>query len=114
MDRAQQQAFRVRLCQLREELQELEKLSADAGKPVQLDQAMVGRLSRIDAMQGAQMAQEATRRRQRQLSGIATALARIDSGDYGYCTLCDEDIAIGRLDIDPTYSLCIRCAEQAI
>ena len=114
MDRAQQQVFRVRLCQLREELQELEKLSADAGKPVQLDQSMVGRLSRMDAMQGAQMAQEATRRRQQQLSRIVTALARIDSGDYGYCTLCDEDIAIGRLDIDPTYSLCIRCAEQSI
>ena len=114
MDSAQQQVFRVRLCQLREELQELEKLSADAGKPVQLDQSMVGRLSRMDAMQGQQMAQEATRRRQQQLSRIATALARIDSGDYGYCTSCDEDIAIGRLDIDPTYSLCIRCAEQSI
>lgn len=114
MDRAQQQAFHLRLCELRDELQELEKLSADAGKPVQLDQSMVGRLSRMDAMQGAQMAQEATRRRQQQLNGIAAALARIERGDYGYCTLCDEDISIGRLNIDPTYSLCIRCAEKSI
>ena len=37
-----------------------------------------------------------------------------EAGDYGYCNLCDEDISVGRLGIDPTYSLCIRCAEKSI
>ncbi|MDB9952129.1 TraR/DksA family transcriptional regulator [Porticoccaceae bacterium] len=114
MDASVRETFRQQLLDLRRELQELEALSADASKPVQLDQSMVGRLSRIDAMQGAQMAQETSRRRQQQLTGIVGALARIDAGDYGYCTLCDEDISIGRLGIDPTYSLCILCAEKAV
>jgi DnaK suppressor protein len=65
-------------------------------------------------MQNAQMAQEASRRRQQQLARISGALARITAGEYGYCSLCDEDISIGRLGIDPTYSLCIRCAEKSI
>ena len=114
METSVQKNFRQQLLDLRSELQELEALSADACKPVELDQSMVGRLSRIDAMQGAQMAQEASRRRQQQLARIVGALARIASDDYGYCTLCDEDISIGRLGIDPTYSLCIHCAEKAI
>ena len=58
MDASVRETFRQQLLDLRRELQELEALSADASKPVQLDQSMVGRLSRIDAMQGAQMAQE--------------------------------------------------------
>lgn len=114
MDASVRESFRQQLLDLRSELQELETLSAEACKPVELDQSMVGRLSRIDAMQGAQMAQEASRRRQQQLARIVGALARIDSDDYGYCILCDEDISIGRLGIDPTYSLCIHCAEKAI
>ena len=114
MDASLQDSFRQQLLDLRSELQELQALSADACKPVELDQSMVGRLSRIDAMQGAQMAQEASRRRQQQLARLVGALDRIDAGDYGYCTLCDEDISIGRLGIDPTYSLCIHCAEKAV
>ena len=114
MSPAQAKDFRVRLLRLREELTDLETISAEARKPVALDQARVGRLSRIDAMQNAQMAQEASRRRQQQLARISGALARITAGEYGYCSLCDEDISIGRLGIDPTYSLCIRCAEKSI
>ena len=114
MDASAQEDFRLRLLALRLELQELEAMSADACKPVELDQSTVGRLSRIDAMQGAQIAQEASRRRQQQLGRIAGALARIEAGDYGYCSLCDEHISFGRLGIDPTYSLCIHCAEKSI
>jgi DnaK suppressor protein len=114
MSPAQAEDFRGRLLRLREELTDLQSISAEARKPVELDQAMVGRLSRVDAMQNAQIAQEASRRRQQQLARISGALARIDAGDYGYCSLCDEDISIGRLGIDPTYSLCILCAEKSV
>ena len=64
----------------------------------------------MDAIQGAEMAQEASRRRQQQLTRIPAALARIDRGEYGRCTECDEFIAVGRLRIDPTYSHCVVCA----
>jgi len=114
MNKDGQKEYGHRLIALRAELEELETMSAEACKPVALDQSMVGRLSRIDAMQGVQMAQEASRRRQQQLARIVGALARIDSGDYGYCSLCDEDISVGRLGIDPTNSLCIGCAEKSV
>jgi len=77
MDAAAQEDFRLRLLALRTELQDLEVMSAEACKPVELDQSTVGRLSRMDAMQGAQMAQEASRRRQQPLGRIGGALARI-------------------------------------
>lgn len=89
-------------------------ISKDAGKPVILDQSMVGRLSRMDAMQGAEMAQEASRRRKLQLARIPSALARIDTGDFGLCVDCDEEIVLGRLRIDPTYTLCVSCANKTI
>ena len=109
-----QQSFRQRLLDLRSELQDLEALSTDARKPAELDQSMIGRLTRVDAMQATQMAQAASRRRQQQLARIRGALARIDSDDYACCPLCDEDISIGRLGIDPAYSLCVHCAEKTI
>ena len=105
---------RQRLLNLRVELEELEAMSAESRKPAELDQSMVGRLSRMDAMQAVKMSQEASRRRQQTLKRIVGALMRIDAGNYGYCTLFDEQIPFGRLAIDPTYSLCIHCAEASI
>ncbi|MBT4211836.1 MAG: hypothetical protein HOE18_08305 [Porticoccaceae bacterium] len=60
------------------------------------------------------MAKEASRRRKQQLARIPAALERIATEDYGRCTLCDEDIVIGRLHIDPTYTRCINCADQPV
>ena len=96
------------------ELTELESLSSEATKPVQLDKSTVGRLSRMDAMQGVEMAKEASRRRKQQLARIPLALERIALGSYGRCALCYEDIVLGRLHIDPTYNRCINCADQSV
>jgi len=109
MDSSTTGSFREALLDLKAELEELEFISKDAIKPVTLDQSAVGRLSRMDAIQGAEMAQEASRRRKLQLSRIPSALARIESGDFGRCLECDEQIVIGRLRIDPTYIYCIKC-----
>lgn len=90
MDRSTLDSFHQALIELQTALEELELLSKDTLKPVALDQSMVGRLSRIDAIQGAEMAQEASRRRKLQLARIPSALARIESGDFGRCLECDE------------------------
>ncbi len=84
--------------------------SKDSTKPVELDQTMVGRLSRMDAMQQQQMALASERRRQQELQRIEAALTRIDSEDYGYCIKCDEEINPKRLELDPTTLVCIQCA----
>ncbi len=92
------------------ELEAIMKTSEDDGKPVELDQSRVGRLSRMDALQGQALAQETVRRRKNELSRIEAALTRVDAGDYGYCVNCDEEISAKRLAVDPSTPLCIDCA----
>ncbi len=81
--------------------------------PVELDQGRVGRLSRMDAMQQQAMAQAAGRLMESERTRILTALDRIRSGDYGYCIICDEEIAVGRLRSDPSVLSCISCAQKS-
>jgi DnaK suppressor protein len=105
-------AIKTRLLQMQQELQGLKASGDEAAGIVELDQTAVGRLSRMDALQGQAMSQEAGRRRQLQLQKIASALRRIDQGDYGYCLSCDEPVAAERLALDPAASLCIVCAHR--
>ena len=105
--------MRTRLLTLREELEIATVASDESSQVVELDQARVGRLSRMDAMQAQQMAQASGRRRKLMLHRITAALARIENGDYGVCQSCDESINPQRLEFDPTAVLCIQCASKA-
>jgi DnaK suppressor protein len=111
MNDSELKEFKAMLLRLKTELLDLEESSKDATRPVELDQASVGRLSRMDAMQSQEMAQEASRRRQQQLARIDGALRRIESGEYGVCFRCGEEIDARRLAADPTLTRCTRCAE---
>ena len=104
---------RERLLRLRAELESLAATNEASSEVVELDQTRVGRLSRMDAMQVQAMSQESSRRREITLRNITLALARIDTGDYGYCQSCDEPINPKRLEFDPSALLCIQCAEKA-
>ena len=98
---------------LREELDQIARLieeSREYRAPVVLDQQSVGRLSCMDAMQSQAMAQDITRRRQHRKVAIERALSRIRDGEFGYCVECGEPIAVRRLEIDPTFEACVRCA----
>lgn len=103
--------FRQQLLTLRSELQEMEAACKESGSVVELDQTRVGRLSRMDAMQAQQMALESSRRRQHQLLKIDGAMRRIESGEYGYCYVCGEEIVAKRLISDPTSTRCMECVE---
>ncbi|MBX3155265.1 MAG: TraR/DksA family transcriptional regulator [Deltaproteobacteria bacterium] len=46
----------------------------------------------------------------RALLEVVQALRRLDTGDYGVCVTCGEDIAPARLDALPTAATCIECA----
>ena len=94
----------------REKLLAVMKLNADDSRPVELDQTRIGRLSRMDALQGQAMAQETERRRKNELQRIDAALVRVEKGDYGYCVTCGEEISEKRLALDPSTPLCIDCA----
>ncbi|MFN4282375.1 MAG: TraR/DksA family transcriptional regulator [Alphaproteobacteria bacterium] len=106
---ALRQALKQRLDDLRQSIDS----TADSRKPVELDQASVGRLSRMDAVQMQAMAQAAERMRGREIERIKATLKRIDDGDFGYCIACGEEIAPKQLAIDPTIPTCIRCASGA-
>ncbi len=92
------------------ELENLSKLSEDGRAVVQLDQQSVGRLSRMDAMQAQSMALATEERRAGERARVSTALRRIETGDYGYCLNCDDEIDPRRLEIDPAAPLCLDCA----
>lgn len=112
MNEGELEQITQKLLRLRSELQELEETVRETSEPVELDQAKVGRLSRVDAMQAQQMAMEAARRRQQQLLKIEGALRRIETGGYGYCYVCSEEIDVRRLFVDPTNSRCMKCVEK--
>jgi DnaK suppressor protein len=43
---------------------------------------------------------------------IDAAFSRMDEGEYGLCTNCGRDIALGRLQVRPQAAHCISCAER--
>ncbi len=105
--------MRKRLLELREELETVAETGEESSQVVELDQTRVGRLSRMDAMQAQAMSLESARRREMTLKNIASALKRIDEGEFGLCRSCEEPIARKRLEFDPTALLCIQCAQAA-
>jgi DnaK suppressor protein len=101
-----------KLREMKGELQALESTSTASTATVVLDQTSVGRLSRMDALQGQQMALESVRRRKTLLLKIEAALNRIEAGQFGYCVICEEEIPSERLSIDPTATRCVGCSEK--
>jgi DnaK suppressor protein len=48
-------------------------------------------------------------REQRLLKKIEEAIDRIDSGDFGICDVCGNEIGIKRLEARPVTTMCIEC-----
>jgi DnaK suppressor protein len=98
------------LLEMKRSLLQAQETGDQAEETVELDQARIGRLSRMDAMQSQAMSKETGRRRRTKLLQIEAALQRIEDGDYGHCLECGENIAPARLAVDPSALLCIQCA----
>ena len=105
--------FRRELPEERDRLATTATAARDAARTVTLDQNSVGRLSRMDALQGQAMAQENLRRCERRLLDVDWALRALDRGDYGRCMESDEQIPTQRLAFDPLVQRCIPCASAA-
>jgi DnaK suppressor protein len=104
--------FREILLQRQQDLLSVAQTGLDAAEIVELDQTRVGRLSRMDQMQAQAMSRETNRRRKIELERIIAALERIESGDYGFCISCGDEILVQRLEIDPSNPFCLTCASQ--
>jgi len=105
--------FRELLTRRHAELLELSARLAEDASTVEADQQRLGRLSRVDALQNQAMSQETLRLRHEELAKVSSALTRIDEGDYGFCLRCAKSVAQGRLEVDPSATLCIDCANKA-
>jgi len=104
--------FKALLLQQQKSLMDVLESGKSAAGTVKLDQTSVGRLSRMDALQSQAMLKEASRRREQSLRDISKALSRVESGDYGYCEECGEEIAEKRLQINPSAYYCIECSSK--
>ena len=103
--------FKGLLLARRAELESITATGDAAAEAVELDQTRVGRLSRMDALQGQAMAQATAARRRLELTRIGAALVRIEHGEFGDCAVCGEPIARARLEFDPAAVACIACAQ---
>ena len=95
----------------------LESLKAELGQDIDRtvhtmqDEATIFADPNDRASQESDMALELRNRdRERKLiKKINETIAKIDSGDYGYCDNCGIEIGLKRLEARPTATLCIDC-----
>ena len=94
----------------KESLLSIDELSEEGRETVTLDQQSVGRLSRMDALQGQAMNNAIQVRRQQAIAKIDAALKRVEEDEYGYCVNCGDEINQKRLNLDPAAACCTNCA----
>jgi len=98
--------------EIERQLAKLEKsmtISDEATATVELDQAAVGRLSRMDSLQNQSMAENLAERERARFAQLHGALERIDAGTYGVCGECAGAIQPGRLFVVPEAITCSAC-----
>tara|TARA_X000000368_G_scaffold355448_1_gene297165 strand:- start:459 stop:797 length:339 start_codon:yes stop_codon:yes gene_type:complete len=86
--------------------------SKDTSKIVELDQQLIGRLSRMDSIRDKEMTKANIGRRIQKKSQLIEALARLKEADFGFCIDCGEEIDIRRLRINPIVRKCFSCMQD--
>ncbi len=84
--------------------------TAEAMRPVKLDQTAVGRLSRIDSLQNQGLIRNLQEREQAKLGQVVTAFQRMEDGTYGACVECGGEIPFERLMVFPETPTCTPCS----
>ena len=86
--------------------------SRDTSKVVELDQQLIGRLSRMDSIQNKEMSKANLGRHIERKSQLLRVLERIKEKDFGFCIDCDEEIDIRRLRVNPIVRKCFSCMQD--
>lgn len=94
------------------------ELEADLAGTTAADESItpdkaIGRLTRMEAIQAQAMGQAGRRRQEQRLQRVRRALERVESGSYGTCTRCGDEIPEGRLEFMPESGLCVTCAARS-
>lgn len=112
MTEADLQRMRTLLVDELATLNEALEASLESAKGIALDQARIGRLSRMDALQSQAMAQGANRRLAEEITAIRAALERMERKKYGVCVGCNREIDLMRLEVYPATDRCLPCAKR--
>ncbi len=94
------------------QIQELEKqieTLREKTKPISPDCGL-GRLTRLEAMGESHVNHKVLDESQLRLTRLRNALTRIGHPMFGICIDCEEEIAIGRMEIRPESVRCVSCA----
>ena len=78
-------------------------------KIVDLDQQLIGRLSRMDSIIDKEMSVAKLERQKLRLNQLEEALKNLENEDFGVCIDCGEDIEFKRLQSNPTVKKCFEC-----
>ena len=92
----------------KEILHEIKKLKEKTA-PIEPD-CSLGRLTRLEAMQEKSINESVLEKAKIRLKKIAFVLTKIDTEDYGLCSICEEEIPYGRLCILPESTICVKCS----
>lgn len=112
LTQAQIEELRADLLALKEELEAALRGTRESAKTVELDQQSVGRLSRMDAMQQQAMAKANQSAQETRLQQVQAALRWVESGEYGLCRSCEDDIGYRRLKARPETPMCLNCQRE--
>lgn len=108
----QRSQLEAKLRELKDDIESQLQRNESSSAPVELDQTLVGRVSRVDALQQQGIALNSRRNLMLRQKKILAALQALDSGDYGYCQECDEPVGYARLTVKPEASFCLKCQEK--
>lgn len=84
----------------------------NTSKVVELDQQLIGRLSRMDSIQDKEMTKANIVRSIQKKSQLIEALKRLKEKDFGFCIDCGEEIDIRRIRINPAVRKCFSCMQK--
>ena len=78
-------------------------------KIVDLDQQLIGRLSRMDSIIDKEMSVAKLERQKLRLNQLEEALKNLENEDFGVCIDCGEDIEFQHIKSNPAVRKCFDC-----
>ena len=80
---------------------------------LQTDESYVDDIDRASLEESQRMRLRASDRRRKLHRKVNDAYVRLQSGEYGYCKTCGDEIGLSRLEVRPTAEECINCKTVA-
>lgn len=112
MEEGRLRDFRDNLIAKRKSIVEVVQRSEDYGREVDSDESAMDIADKASSSYTKEFMFSKSNSDRQLLQAIDAALDRIDSGEYGLCDECGEQIGEKRLTAIPWADLCIRCQEK--